>query len=207
MKINAAQIEDIDGIVDAHIKGFDGFFLTLLGKGFLRELYKSFAFRDYGLLRVLLDDNNNVIGFASGTTEPEIFYKRLRKERGFIFFCKAIPGLLSNPFLVIKKLWYALFYKGEKPSGILNAALLSSIAVLPDASGKSYGKKLLMDYESTVKKIGCESLYLTTDKSGNDGVISFYKRNGYSVESEFIQADGREMLTLMKKLVGANDEQ
>ena len=206
MKISTAQIDDIDSIVNVHISGFEGFFLTLLGRKFLSELYRSFAFREGGILRILHDDNNKIIGFASGTTQPEEFYRNLKKDRGLIFFWKALPSLLKNPVLVLKKLWYALFYKGERPLGIANSALLSSIAILPSESGKSYGKKLLKDYEETVKRLGCASLYLTTDKTGNDGVISFYKRNGYKIKSQFVQADGREMLTLFKNLVEIDDE-
>ena len=41
MKIKPAQIDDISSVVDVHTSSFKGFFLTLLGKGFLAELYKS----------------------------------------------------------------------------------------------------------------------------------------------------------------------
>lgn len=200
MKIRSAQLADIPSIVDVHIKSFEGFFLTLLGKYFLSELYEAFAFRDTGVLRVLCDEDGNVIGFAAGTVNPAKFYSGLRKDKAIFFLLKALPSLISNPILVIKKLWYALFYKGEKPFALSNSALLSSIAILPDLSGRSLGKKLLVDYEESVKSLGCVSLYLTTDMSGNDGVVTFYERNGYGVESEFLQADGRKMLTLFKKV-------
>lgn len=200
MLIRDALEKDISEVVDAHTKGFVGFFLTLLGRSFLSELYNAFAFRKYGILRVLCDENGNVVGFAAGTTKPAEFYQSLRRDKALLFLIKALPGLISNPYLVIKKLWYALFYKGEKPSNLANSALLSSIAVLPEMAGQSLGKKLLLDFEESVKTLGCDSLYLTTDKYGNDGVIAFYERNGYKISSEFIQADGREMLALFKKV-------
>ncbi len=199
MKIRSAQPEDISNIVDVHIKGFEGFFLTLLGRGFLSELYKAFAFRESGVLLVLYSDDN-IFGYVAGTVKPVEFYRNLRKDKAFSFFLKAIPSLLRNPYVVTKKLWYALFYKGEKPSNLSGAALLSSIAILPDSSGKYLGKKLLLEFEKSVKSLGCESLYLTTDKFGNDRVVAFYKRSGYEIESEFIQAEGRKMLRLFKML-------
>ena len=199
MKIRPAQLDDISSIVDVHIKGFEGFFLTLLGKSFLSELYKAFAFREFGILRVLCDEDGKVIGFSAGTVNPAEFYHSLRKDKAILFLLKALPSLIGNPILVIKKLWYAFFYKGEKPLALSNSALLSSIAILPDLSGKSLGKKLLVDYEERVKCLGCVSLYLTTDMNENDGVVTFYERNGYGVESEFMQAGGRKMLTLFKK--------
>jgi GNAT superfamily N-acetyltransferase len=200
MNIKSAHHKDISSVVDVHMKGFKGFFLTLLGRGFLAELYKAFAFRENGVLRVMCDDYDNVVGFSAGTIKPVEFYKSLRSDKAFFFFMKALPGLIRNPYLVIKKLWYAIFYKGEKPSNLANSALLSSITVLPEKSGQSLGKQLLSDYEDCVKSLGCDSLYLTTDKYGNDGVIAFYKRSGYKISSEFIQAGGREMLTLFKKI-------
>ena len=33
----------INQIVDIHMKTFTGFFLTFLGKGFLKQLYKGFS--------------------------------------------------------------------------------------------------------------------------------------------------------------------
>ncbi len=34
--------EYVDNIVDIHMKTFTGFFLTFLGEGFLKHLYKGF---------------------------------------------------------------------------------------------------------------------------------------------------------------------
>ena len=38
----ASNNECIDEIVDIHMETFTGFFLTFLGKGFLKQLYKGF---------------------------------------------------------------------------------------------------------------------------------------------------------------------
>ena len=198
MKIRSATINDISFVVDIHIEGFEGFFLTLMGKEFLSELYKAFALRNHGVLRVLCDENDRIIGFAGGSVNPVDFYRSLKKDKGWLFFIRAFPALILNPVLVFKKLWYSLFFKGEVPKDILNAALLSSIAVYPSILGKSCGTKLLLDYEETIKAAGFDSLCLTTDKNGNDAVVRFYKRNDYKIESEFVQADGREMLRLLK---------
>jgi ribosomal protein S18 acetylase RimI-like enzyme len=206
MLIRNAVESDIDSVVNVHIEAFDGFFLTKLGPSFLKELYCGFALRDGGILRVLCNKDNAIIGFAGGAFQPDAFYRKLKKERALIFFIKILPGLVKNPVLVIKKIWYALFYKGEKPKSIMGASLLSSIAISPTLAGKSLGKQLLMDFEEHVLSHDGQALFLTTDKFGNDNVISFYKKNGYLVESEFIQADSRNMLRLTKKLVVVGNE-
>lgn len=205
MIIRDATENDLPQIVSVHQKAFDGFFLTKLGPAFLCQLYDAFAFRRGGVLRVLCGEDGRIVGFAGGAIEPDSFFRNLRKEKGFAFFVRALPGLMKNPVLVLKKLWYAVFYKGEVPSTLSQAALLSSIGVAPEMAGKSFGRQLLNDFERVVYDKRANSLFLTTDKHGNDSVVAFYLRNGYKIESEFIQADGRNMLRLIKSFNGVSE--
>lgn len=202
MRIRDAKKEDLQDVVAIHQKAFDGFFLTKLGPAFLRQLYDAFAFRRGGVLRVFCSEDGRIVGFAGGAIEPDSFFRDLKNEKGFAFFIRALPGLIKNPILVFKKLWYAAFYKGEAPSALSQAALLSSIGVTPEMAGKSLGKKLLTDFEEVVHSKGADSLYLTTDRHGNDNVVAFYLKSGYKVESEFVQTDGRHMLRLVKIING-----
>lgn len=198
MILRNAVEADIEAVVRVHQRAFEGFFLTRLGPLFLAELYRSFAFRPGGVLRVLCNEDGSIVGFAGGALEPARFFHNLKKQKALVFIMRSLPGLFRSPFLVIKKLWYAAFYKGEQPSELASAALLSSIAVSPAMMGRSLGKKLLLDFEDVVRGRGVNALFLTTDKSGNDNVVSFYLNSGYSIESGFVQADGREMLRLIK---------
>lgn len=199
-RVRDGGLSDIEQIVAIHKAAFEGFFLTELGGPFLRELYKSYMTRSGGLLRVLTDSEQGVVGFAAGASNPEEFYSLLRKDKAIVFLLKAIPSLIRRPILVIKKMWYAMFYKGERPVSRANAALLSSIAVSPDMVGRSLGSVLLSDYENIVLGFGVDSLFLTTDEVNNEGVISFYVRNGYVLESSFVQTNGRKMLRFSKML-------
>lgn len=200
MEVRQATESDIEAIVFIHIAAFQGFFLTLLGTSFLKSLYMAFLKREYGILRVAITEQDKVVGFAAGTSLPQSFFSQLRKEQWVSFLLKALPSLLIKPTLVIKKLYFALFYKGDKPATLSDVSLLSSIAVLPDLAGKSVGKLLISDFEAQVKVAGSRALYLTTDKVGNDKVVFFYERVGYQIECEFKQPSGREMLRLIKYL-------
>ncbi|KRS21863.1 hypothetical protein AAY72_06340 [Alishewanella sp. WH16-1] len=200
MLIRAAKESDIDSVVIVHIKAFDGFFLTMLGEDFLRRLYTAFLLEKSGIFRVVTDSENNIVGFTAGTSAPDLFFSALRKKRWFSFLVAAFPGVLKHPVKVLRKLYYALFYKGDKPAELLSSALLSSIGVLPEMSGKSIGKVLLADFEQQVRLVNGSCLYLTTDKFGNESVVCFYTKAGYKVESEFTQPDGRQMLRLIKHL-------
>lgn len=200
MLIRNAEIRDVPSIVSVHIAAFPRFFLTLLGAPFLTELYSSYITRELGILRVLCDEEGSVLGFAAGCVKPDVFYSKLKKDRGIFFILKIMPGLLSNPVLVVKKIWYSLFYKGDSPRGIEDAGLLSSIAVHPIHSGKALGKILLEDFEGQVQSSGPGFIFLTTDKIDNWNVVQFYKKSGYVVESEFLQSGGRIMLRFIKDL-------
>jgi len=202
MIVRDATEDDLVSIVFVHKNAFQGFFLTMLGEGFLVELYRAFAFRESGILRVICDDTGLVVGFAAGTTNPDVFYSKLKAECGFVFLLKMLPAMFRMPRLVFKKIWYAISYKGEKPKSLVDSGFLSSIAVNREFSGLNFGKMLLLDFEDQLLIKAISSVYLTTDKFNNSGVVQFYNRNGYSVESEFIQADGRCMLRLLKYLNG-----
>lgn len=200
MEVRQAAENDIEAIVNIHISAFQGFFLTLLGPRFLKSLYMAFLKREYGILRVAITAEGEVMGFAAGTVLPQSFFSQLRKEQWLSFFFKALPSLLKKPTIVVKKLYFALFYKGDEPASLSNVSLLSSIAVSPDMAGQSVGRLLITDFEAQVKRAGSRALYLTTDKVSNDKVVFFYERAGYQVECEFKQPSGREMLRLIKYL-------
>ena len=55
-KVSYNEKEVINRIVEIHLKTFTGFFLTFLGKGFLRQMYASYCLHDASNLIVGLRD-------------------------------------------------------------------------------------------------------------------------------------------------------
>lgn len=201
MIIRDAFQEDISKIVEVHVKAFSGFFLTSLGSRFLTRLYEGFLSKREGLLRVAIIDGR-IVGFSAGTTAPVSFFAELRRDKWLSFLCAAIPGLIRNPIVVLKKLYNAFFYKGDSVESLNSAALLSSIAVEPDFKGQSIGKLLLEDFEHQVtQRSDLHHVYLITDKFGNVSVINFYKKLQYVEDSEFSQSGNRVMLRFIKKII------
>jgi len=199
MQIRSAKKTDIELVVRVHCDAFSGFFLTSLGSWFLRELYSGFESHPNGIFLVAVD-KEKIIGFVVGTSSPKTFFSDIRKCRGVYFFIKAMPAVIRNPVTVLRKLLGALFYRGDAPVEIEGGALISSIGVLPESSGKGCGAKLMYAFEQLATSQGAKFIYLTTDKHGNEKVNAFYKVCGYQVESCFIQSRGREMYRYMKKL-------
>lgn len=197
MKIRGAKKEDIDSVVGVHVEAFPAFFLTRLGRAFLKELYTGFLEVPGGVLLVATA-NERILGFAAGAVCPARFYALLRRKRGCSFLVKAIPALLRDPLPVLVKLFYALFYRGKAPAGAIGGALLSSIGVSVGATGAGIGVALLKEFEATVSSRGGNSVYLTTDATGNERTIAFYKKCGYFEECSFRYLGERRMIRFMK---------
>lgn len=50
-KITESEKDIIDNIVSIHLNTFTGFFLTFMGRGFLRLMYRSYAeYKESGIL-------------------------------------------------------------------------------------------------------------------------------------------------------------
>ncbi|WPC06780.1 GNAT family N-acetyltransferase [Pseudomonas benzenivorans] len=197
MKYRPADEHDIAAVTEVHLAAFPGFFLTSLGTRFLGEMYRGFLLHPSGILLVA-EEAGKVMGFAAGTSAPASFFSELRRQRFLSFFCYAIPALFRNPKVVFNKLLKAVFYRGDKPTGLEGGALLSSIGVSPNVVGKSVGQELLTRFEHEALLRGQSFVYLTTDEVGNDRVNAFYRKNGYVVESRFSQHAGRAMFRYVK---------
>ncbi len=196
MMVRKARLEDVPTVARVHVESFPGFFLTGMGRAFLCELYRGFLSQSAGILLVAEKDGC-LIGFVAGALEPEDFFAKLRRRRALWFLWHALPALMRNPSLVLRKLYSALFYRGDKPAELQGGALLSSIGVLPDDAGKSLGTLLLNAFEEAAWSQQAQFVYLTTDQHDNERANRFYIKNGYRIESSF-QNGPRPMLRYLK---------
>jgi ribosomal protein S18 acetylase RimI-like enzyme len=199
MKIRTATVDDVIAVARIHAVAFPNFFLTTLGDRFLRELYSGFLNHSSGIFFVA-DEAGTVVGFVAGTSSPDIFFSQMRQRRGIFFLLCVIPAVFRNPIVVARKLYSAVFYRGDKPAKLENCALLSSIGVMPMALGKNIGLELLGKFESEAFSRDARFVYLTTDQICNDRVNAFYRKCGYHEESRFLQQAHRPMLRYLKKL-------
>jgi ribosomal protein S18 acetylase RimI-like enzyme len=198
-ELRAAAVEDIDHIVRVHLTAFPGFFLTLLGARFLRELYSGFILDENGICLVAERDGE-MSGFVVGTSAPEDFFRRMFFARWHAFLFAALGALLRRPWFVARRLASALGYRGEKPTAHPGGALLSSIAVIPEEAGTGVGRALVDAFCQHVVASRESFVYLITDRDGNDSVNRFYLQAGFSLESSFSKAGNRWMNRYTKKL-------
>lgn len=186
------QAEACNALAYLHMCAFPNFFLTTLGLPFLRRLYAGFMKQSEGICLVS-KKADMIIGFAVGTMEPAGFFRGLLREQALGFAMASIPGLLRNPVYATRKCFGALFYRGETPGGIPDAALLSSLAVSPVTQSKGVGQALVHAFAEEVRRRGGKAIYLTTDESENEKANRFYAKCGFELLDTFKRPGNRVM--------------
>lgn len=181
IQVRPATAADIPCMVRIHLQAFPGFFLTQMGPGFLRLLYSGFLNHASGIVLVAhpAQSPRELLGFAVGTLQPEGFFSQLLRRQWLAFLWVSLWPLCRNPGLVLVKLWSALFYRGESLPELPDAALLSSLGVLPKAQGQQVGQQLVRAFLDQARQGGANGVFLTTDQSNNAKANQFYVRLGF----------------------------
>ena len=189
--IRQASADDLAGIVDVHLRSFQGFFLTFLGGRFLRLLYREILREPGNVSLVALSTNNEIIGFVVGVCNQVGLYRRLVRQRWYAFAMAAFHTALQHPSIV-PRLFRAFKYP-SMASHLSSPGLLMSVAVAPDAKGTGVGRALVERFLSDMADNGISRICLTTDRDNNVDVNEFYRRCGFSKVSEFRTSEGRWM--------------
>lgn len=191
-------VGDVSAVVDVHMKAFPGFFLTFLGPGFLRELYRGIAMDPSGVAFVAEKDAA-IVGFVAGTSEPAGFYKRLLKRRVIPFALCSAAAVLRRPSAA-PRLLRALSRPREASTGATGGAELMSIAVSPVARAAGFGSRLIDAFVDGAAEHGSTVVFLTTDAIDNDAVNALYVHRGFMLSRTFATPEGRQMNEYRKEI-------
>ena len=189
--VTSLSFSHVDTVVEIHLKAFPDFILSFLGPRFLREFYTSFLLDSQGMGYIASVPDGQILGVIVGPLDPRGYFKRLLKRRWWVFCLVSITAVLRRPSSVFR-LFRAVFYSGESPSGPTRA-LLSSVAVDPDVQHAGVGKKLVQHWVEEARRRGASGCYLTTDADGNDKVNAFYQSLNWHIESTYTTPQGRRM--------------
>ena len=181
----------IEDAVRIHLQGFPSFFLSLLGPRFLREFYSSFLADSVGMGFVASDSAKQVIGVVVGSVDPRGYFTRLLRRRWWAF-CLACAGAVARRPSCVPRLFRAVRYRGDAPSGPVRA-LLSSIVVSPAAQGRGVGKLLIRVWVEEARRRGASGCYLATDADNNDAANGFYLSLDWKLESTYTTPEDRKM--------------
>jgi ribosomal protein S18 acetylase RimI-like enzyme len=194
MTIRPATAADLPSICDIHIDAFPGFFLTTLGKGFLREYYATVMRAPKGICLVVTDETPSLVGFVAGFVDNAGFYSLLRTRKVSLAL-KAARHLVTHPWVVVRLLKTAgrVRSSAETSEDTTTVAELSSIGVRPAAEGRGHGKDLVVAFVQRAHELAATSVFLTTDAEANDAVNSFYVRLGFTLSERYVAPGNRQM--------------
>lgn len=180
----------LDAIVNIHLDTFKGFFLTDLGRGFLKTLYKGYM-QDEASGIIVACEGEKLIGFIAYSKDYPGFYSNLMKSKIFQFAFYSLIAAVKHPSFVKRLL--GAFGKSDEVRKEEKYVELASIGVMPAAKGQGAGTGLI-DY---LKKIVDFSEYayisLETDAKNNDDVNKFYIKNGFNLARTYETKQARKM--------------
>lgn len=188
-----ATLDDIEFIVDCHLKSFPDSFLSSFGNKFLYEFYITFLPN----IIVCVSDctckdsmsNKCFYGFVAFSGEKLVSLNISRKKFLFKYF---IFDIKKIPLFIVKFIMNKIALR-KIPA---NSLFIDSLAVNPEFRNKGIARSLLNAVKSEH-----ELIFLFTDYSNNDPVIKFYNNNDFFNYFIFNQTFTRKMLCLRYKHV------
>jgi ribosomal protein S18 acetylase RimI-like enzyme len=188
--IRPMRLDDVQKVVEIHLLGFPGFFLTFLGLAFLREFYTA-TLSDTSCICIVAEHKGCVCGFLAGTDQPAGFYSRLIRKRWWRFAFASILPFLRRPTIVPRLL--RAFAKPKKVINKMGRGTLMSIAVMPTVQSQGIGHALVNAFLQESINRGLKCIDLTTDQENNMAVNYFYHNLGFVCERTFTTPEGRNM--------------
>jgi len=185
MYLKELSVNDSQAIADLHLKAFISFFLSSLGRKFLKIFYQTII-KNPNSIAFGLFNGEKLVAFSIGTSKKKGFYSKILKKSGLALLWAALPQLISKP-QNITRLFFSLKSNEIENVKIANSACLLSICVDPEIGSKGYGKKVLRAFESKAF-LFANTITLTTDTDDNQAANSFYLSNGYLLINILYQA-------------------
>ncbi len=193
MEIRELTVDDkdlINRIASLHQQAFPGFFLTQLGRPFLKTLYKGYL--DDGESGIIVaEEDEELKGFIAYSNDYPKFYKGLIKNKIIQFAWCSFLATIRHPSFA-KRLMGA-FKKSDSVVKTEKYVELASICTDPAAEGQGIGTSLINALISKVNFSTYAYINLETDADGNDRVNKFYQRNGFVLAGQYTTPEGRKM--------------
>lgn len=193
IKIRQVQTNEeqvIEDIVTIHLNTFAGFFLTFMGRGFLKQMYQCYCdYDESGLL--VAEENGTPVGFLAYASDFSGLYKFMIKTRLLKFAWYSLGAFFRKPSSFMRLL--SAFLKPSEAKREENYVELSSIGVNPNSKNKGVGTLLVDELKKLVDFDKYAYITLETDAVKNDYAIQFYEKNGFKKARLFETREGRKM--------------
>lgn len=196
IRYRKAVLSDYKQFAKIHIQAFEGFFLTTLGIEFLNTYYLS-CLRDKRTVAVCAyDENDEIVGFASGSVWSKGYNKNIILSNLSGFGLATLRIIFTKPLALVRLMNNLSKNSNENDKG--DYAELLSIGILPSYKGKGIGKQILIEFEKEAVICKIKKISLTTDYYNNEDVVKFYKKSGYEIFYDFITYPNRKMIKMIK---------
>lgn len=189
-KINCKEKRVIDEVVQIHLDTFHGFFLTFMGKGFLRQMYSSYCKHSESGMLVAFEDNKP-IGFLAYSSNLSGLYKYMIRKKLFPFAWYSLCAFIRKPKVFFRLI--RAFLKPNETKRNEKYVELASIGVKPDSKSNGVGSKLINALKNKVDFSEYKYITLETDAVDNEAAIHFYEKNRFVRIRQFETTEGRKM--------------
>ena len=180
----------IKQVVQIHLETFQGFFLTFMGKGFLKQLYSSYCRHNESGLLVVFEDNQPV-GFLAYSGDYSGLFKYMIRTRLIPFAWFSLGAFFRKPKSFMRLI--RAFSKSKETKREEKYIELASIGVRPEFKSKGIGTSLINHFKSGVDFSKYAYINLETDADNNEAANCFYIKNGFELSRTYETKEGRKM--------------
>ena len=181
----------IDEVVSIHLETFTGFFLSFMGRGFLKQMYRSYCEHQQSKL-LMTEENGEILGFVAYSSDFSGLYKFMIKKRLPYFAWYSIGAFFRRPSAFLHII--SAFLKPGEAKREESYVELSSIGVSPKYKSKGVGSLLISELKKRVDFNKFAYITLETDAVNNEPAIQFYQKNAFVKQRLYKTSEGREML-------------
>ncbi|PQF21034.1 GNAT family N-acetyltransferase [Enterococcus mundtii] len=189
-QIKNADKELLESIVNIHLVAFEKFFLTFMGKDFLKLMYLSYTeYDNSGILVAIQEDKP--IGFLAYSGDMSGLYKYMIRKRLFLFGIYSFVALVKKPKIFMRLL--RSFLKPSETKRREKYVELASIGVNPKFKSSGVGSTLIDNLKNNIAFSQYSYIALETDAVNNALANDFYKKNGFILVRSYSTNEGRLM--------------
>jgi ribosomal protein S18 acetylase RimI-like enzyme len=183
---------DVDADVSAalHAGQISQGFLSALGPGFLRRLYRRIG-RSPGSFLLMAVSQGTSVGFVAGSTDVAGLYRSFLFHDGIPAGLRAAGSLVTGWRRVLDTLGHAT----AGGTGTGRGPELLAIAVDPAWQGRGVGRLLVTSFLEEVGARGADAAHVVVG-AGNRSAVSLYEQAGFVTVQRFELHAGTESLLM-----------
>ena len=208
--------DDAAWAAELHADALPHGFFARLGTRFLATYYSSFVASPHAVA-FITDSAEGPAGMLVGTVRNSAHYSWVLRNRGLQLVGRGITAMFCSPrvlllFLRTRLAWYlggmfhfarrsvaGMFSTPQAGTGRRQPAVLTHVAVGPDARGTGAGAALVAAFTQAASAAGCSEAVLVT-LAGPAGAGPFYRRLGWTLRDRHDDHDGRLLECYYRRL-------